>query len=199
MLSLRLSSELLRTTLVKRNLNVLRTLTTNQCQLQRSSSFVSEFEGKQWEPIFKLPFIKPIVALNKLKIYQGVFTLVAVPAAYFLPGYFDPMIIGAIGVTGTITLTIFSFLFRNTIGFIYTCREHPDLVRFAYLDIMGKRKDEVVELSTIKLLEELKVPIIKDAFCYVEFIDQKKKLKLSHTYGGIMNFDQFHQIFGNVE
>lgn len=105
----------------------------------------------------------------------------------------------AIGGTGIITLTLVSYFLKNFVGFIYTSEDHPKLIRFAYINIWGKRVDEIFEISQIQLLENLKLPIVKDLFSYVEFNDQKKKLKLAHNFGGIIDREKFYEIFGNEQ
>lgn len=102
----------------------------------------------------------------------------------------------AIGGTGFITLMIVSAVLNKFVGFVYVSKDHPDLIRFAYINIWGKRIDEIFEISSVKLIENIKLPIVKDLFSFVEFKDQKTKLKLAHNFGGIIDREMFYEIFG---
>lgn len=89
-----------------------------------------------------------------------------------------------------------SFALNRFVGFVYISEEHPKLIRFAYINIWGKRIDEIFEISKVKLIENVRVPIVSDMFSFVEFDGEKKKLKLSHNFGGIIDREKFYEIFG---
>lgn len=91
--------------------------------------------------------------MNKLKMYQICATIASVPAAYALPEIFDPIVVSVVGGTGLATLCLASFAFSNTIGFVYTNQKRPELVKFAFMDFWGLRKDVEMNIDGKILLK----------------------------------------------
>lgn len=100
------------------------------------------FSPTDWKSIYKFPYINMLASTNKLKFYQIILTGVAVPASFALPlagiEFVDPIVVSWIGISGVLTLTLVSYIFRNTVGFIYTSNQRPDLVKIAYMNFMGE-------------------------------------------------------------
>ncbi|XP_037952187.1 transmembrane protein 186 [Teleopsis dalmanni] len=114
----------------------------------------------RWETIYQLPIIRAASVVSQIKTYQGIATAISVPISYaFEQAVLFPtntcLVVTIIGASGLITLTLFSLVIRNLIGFIYINSEEQK-IKFAYLDFWGKRKERIADVSAIEVNNEEK-------------------------------------------
>lgn len=173
-----------------------RTLATSSQPAQKNKT-----ETSDWVSIYKFRYIQSFSSANKLKVYQIGLTAILVPASFIISEATEgfehlPVVSSILGISGLITLTAMSFAFRNTVGFIYTSKKDPALVKFAYMDFWGRRKDEIMEIGDVKPFTELpKSPI--DNYCTsLQFYSGRDKLKLMYKFGGVSNTEEFSRVFG---
>jgi hypothetical protein len=172
-------------------LGATRTIKTSHQETEESQS------GPQaeWKPIFKQQKITSFLAISKLKYYPVAFTAVGVPVSYFVP-FFEPSIVGILGVTATIALSLGSFATKNIVGFVYTNKKDPALVKFAFLDFWGRRKDIEANISDVKPFSEMPLTKLDFFFTEVAFNDDPMRLKLIHKHGGVLDRNEFNRVFG---
>nr|XP_014101817.2 transmembrane protein 186 [Bactrocera oleae] len=155
----------------------------------------------QWTTIYHLPLIRLAAGFQRLKIYQGLLTALALPISFTLTqfGTITPnsvVIVGAIGVTGLATLTIFSLLVRNVVGFIYI-NDELNKVKLAYVNFWGKRMDAIIDINDLDV-EWAKVrPTAFNLYQKIRlYSDKTKSFKLMLNYGVIVEPETFSGIFG---
>lgn len=160
-------------------------------------------ETSNWQPIYKFSFIKHVATMNKLKIYQFMGTAIAIPAAYgidqaVVEGLENlSMIASIIGVTGLLTISLASYAFKGTVGFVYTHKTDPELVKFAYLDFWGIRRDVEMKIEDVVPFSEIPQSVFDRLYTTLRF-NNSLKLKLCHKFGGILEHTEFVRVFGSL-
>jgi hypothetical protein len=158
---------------------------------------VNETEPTDWLSIFKFPYVELVAAANKLKIYQAVFASAAVPASFLAPPeILNPFVVAYIGCTGFLVLTAASYAFKDTVGFIYTSEQRPDLVKFSTVTFWGKREDSVMKIEDVMAFSEMPKNRIETYVTFLQSFNGHKKLKLVYKFGGIYNLNEFIKVFG---
>lgn len=152
-------------------LNNIRCVSNNSQQNQSTNTL----SNKEWKTIYRLKSINVFVGINKLKQYQAVLAACSVPLAMALEstssiGSGFASICAAIGlspyipllntlsilellflgITGTVTLSLYSGLSKNLIGYVYTHSKDSSLVRLSYIDFWGRRKNIELKLTDIQ-------------------------------------------------
>lgn len=95
-----------------------------------------------------------------------------------------------------ITLTLFSFAFKNTVGFIYTSDKSPDLVRFAYIDFWGRRVDAVMSIEDeVVPFTDLEKRMLEKLYTSLRFHNEQSNMKLIYKYGGVTDYNEFQRVF----
>ncbi|KAL9919214.1 transmembrane protein 186 [Glossina fuscipes fuscipes] len=158
-------------------------------------------DENQWETIYHLPLIRLASAYNRVKKPYGLFTALAIPAAYGLEhaSQLPPsagMLVAIVGVTSCLTLALSSLAFENLVGFIYV-NESNDKVKLAFINYWGERDDRIINMNDLILSWEQKKPI-KLGFYQLILLhsDPKVKYKLLHRHGAIENSQAFAALFG---
>ena len=108
----------------------------------------------------------------------------------------SPFVVFYVGISGFLTLSAASFAFKDTVGFIYTSKERPDLVKFSTVDFWGKRKDEVMSLEDVMAFSEMPRNPLEKYVTFLHFFNGHEMLKLVHRYGGVYNIHEFIRVFG---
>lgn len=117
-------------------------------------------------------------------------------ASFALPAEVcDPLVVSAIGVSGLITLALASYAFKNIVGFIYTSPTHEDLVKFSFLDFMGKRVDVEMKIDDVVPLSELPSRVLDKYFKTIKF-NEHPDIKLLYKEHGITDRSEFVKVFG---
>jgi len=155
-----------------------------------------------WKPIYFFPLIHIARLLNRLKIYQTVFTFTSVPLLTGLY-YHDLSDINTVFVvTGAATFTCLSLyiitaFFKRLIGVIYIDEAKKDL-RIAHLTFWGNRKDITVPINDIIPLIESNCNA-RDAFVKLHRYSTEEILYLTIRFGKILEKDDFQDVFGSLE
>lgn len=149
-----------------------------------------------WEPVYKFRYIQAFSSINRSKIYQTGFTAIAIPISFGLTDYVDPLVVGAVGISGIITLSITSYFMKNTVGFIYTAANQPEKVKLAYLDFWGNRKDVITNIEDVMPLSQIPKSFLDFAFLNLQFNSEQPRMKLFHKVGVILDPYEFSKIFG---
>lgn len=155
----------------------------------------------QWTTIYRLPLIRLAASFQRLKIYQGLFIMLSVPVSFTLSqfGTITPnlvTIVGAIGVSGLMTLSIFSLLVRNVVGFIYI-NDDRNKVKVAYVDFWGKRADAIIDIDDLDIDWAKAHPTAFNLYQKIRlYSDETKSFKLMTNYAVIVEPETFTGIFG---
>lgn len=155
-----------------------------------------------WKPIYFFPFIHIARLLNRLKIYQSVFTFTLVPILTGLYYHNLSDIHTVYVVTGAATFTCLSLyiitaFFRRLIGVIYIDEAKKDL-RIAHLTFWGGRKDITVPISDIIPLTESNCNA-HDAFVKLHRHNTEEILYFTIRFGKILERNDFQDVFGSLE
>lgn len=95
------------------------------------------------------------------------------------------------------TLCLASLIFKNTIGFVYTNQKKPELVKFAFMDFWGRRKDVEMKIDDVVPVSELPKAPFDDYFTSLIFLNGHPRLKLFYKAGGISDHEEFMRVFGS--
>lgn len=156
----------------------------------------------EWRTIYSLPGIRLVAAFCKLKVYQAAITAAGMPIAFAL-GHAGQVttdalsIYAAIGVSGLATLTIASYAARNLVGFIYV-NEQQDLLKLAYVDFWGRRKETLVDPGDLLPSWEHRTPSrlrIVSPICLRS--DPSRRYKLLSRFGYVSDPQLFEGLFGD--
>lgn len=100
--------------------------------------------------------------------------------------------------SGLATLCLASFLFKNTVGFVYTSQKRPELVKFAFMDFWGRRKDVEMRIDDVVPVPELSKALLDDYFTNLRFLNGHQSLKLFYKAGEISDHEEFMRVFGST-
>uniref|UniRef100_A0A2M4BZ06 Transmembrane protein 186 n=1 Tax=Anopheles marajoara TaxID=58244 RepID=A0A2M4BZ06_9DIPT len=152
-----------------------------------------------WYTIYHFPSIMITASVKRLKYYPTVVTAVSVPVSIALAyaniwSMTTAEIVGAIGLTSTMTLSLFSMLTNNLVGFVY-CDETQSKVKISFLNAKGKRQDRVYSVEDLVPRSELPRSLLKLYFP-VKNHENSDVYKLVHRYGEIYDVQTFDKVFG---
>lgn len=151
--------------------------------------------SNEWKSIYKFRYIQSLASANKSKIIVAAFTGIAVPISFAIP-MVEPVVVASVGLSLVTTLSLVSFAFRNTIGFMYTKQSRPDEVKFAYLDFWGNRKDIELKIEDVVPFSELPKNVLDPWCTIVQFYSGHEKMKLFYKLGGVSDLNEFCKVFG---
>ncbi|XP_053666340.1 transmembrane protein 186-like [Anopheles marshallii] len=160
----------------------------------------NEEKATNWNTIYHFPSIMITASLKRLKFYPAVFTGISVPISMGM-AYFDiwsmttAEIIGAIGLTTTITFSLFGLITDNLVGFVY-CDDRLSKVKISFLDAKGKRQNRIYSVDDLVSRTELPKSFLKLYFP-VKNHENDDVYKLVHQYGEIYDVHAFNKIFGH--
>lgn len=149
-----------------------------------------------WEPIYRFPKIRLVSAINKLKNYQIAATVVSVPVTFL---FFNDHLLTVtyLGTTVLISLSIASFILKNSIGAVYVSKTDKDLVRIAYINFWGSRNDISLKVDDIVPLSHLPDSMTSKIYTKLKFNNGQEELKLLSKDYEVIDFEQFSRIFGD--
>ncbi|XP_049280527.1 transmembrane protein 186-like [Anopheles funestus] len=160
----------------------------------------AESKTTNWNTIYHFPSIMLTASLKRLKFYPMVFTGISVPISMGL-AYFNiwsmttAEIVGAIGLTTTITFSLFGLITDNLVGFVY-CDDRLSKVKISFLDAKGKRQNRIYSVDDLVSRTELPKSFLKLYFP-VKNHENGDVYKLVHQYGEIYDVQAFNKIFGH--
>ncbi|XP_050085943.1 transmembrane protein 186 [Anopheles aquasalis] len=152
-----------------------------------------------WHTIYHFPSIMITASVKRLKYYPTVVTAVSVPVSIALAyaniwSMTTAEIVGAIGLTSTMTLSLFSMITNNLVGFVY-CDETQSKVKISFLNAKGKREDCVYSVDDLVPRSELPSSLLKLYFP-IKNHENSDVYKLVHRYGEIYDVQTFDKVFG---
>lgn len=150
---------------------------------------------ENWEPIYRFPKIKTVSSVIKLKNYQLTATVFGLPVTYF---FFAEhlLVVGYTGSSLVLTLSFISYLLKNSVGAIYVNKKNSDLVRIAYLNFWGSRRDSEFKVDEIIPFSDLPTSIASKFYTNLKFNNGHEELKLLSKEVEILDYDKFSRIFG---
>ncbi|XP_017077116.1 transmembrane protein 186 isoform X2 [Drosophila eugracilis] len=156
----------------------------------------------EWRILYRLPAIRVVAAMSKLKIYQAVLTVAGTPIVFGLgsSGQISTdalAIYGAVGISGLVTLTLASYFASNLVGLVYV-NEEQNLIKLAYVDFWGRRKEALVDTGDLLPSWEQGSP---SRLRFISPIclrsDPKKRYKLLNRFGQVSDPQLFEGLFGD--
>ncbi|XP_044733562.1 transmembrane protein 186, partial [Chrysoperla carnea] len=183
-------------------IKILPVLLINQTPKFLSSS-TKRTDNTEFKPIYKFPYIRLLQAINKLKIYQGITTTIAIPLSgiFQFIGVIDENylpIIAALGVTGTISLTVLGKVTENFIGFMYINKDGT-LLRISYLDFWSRRKNVDIPIDDIVPLSDMSTALTDKLYLKLSRYSTEDIYKINLQYGEILNWECVDQVLGPGE
>nr|CAH7748343.1 unnamed protein product [Callosobruchus chinensis] len=147
--------------------------------------------------VYRCPYIRPLAVINKLSLYQIAATITSSPIALLLnyneiigPG--EVQLIAALGITGSVTLLTAGFFTQKFIGLIYY-NEEKNIVRIAYNDFWGRRKDIDIPATDIVPLSDLPVTPVDRLYLTFRRFSTKDTWKLNIS-AGVIDKEKFQKI-----
>ncbi|XP_073812491.1 transmembrane protein 186 [Musca autumnalis] len=172
------------------------TTAIRQRQEQNRSS-----DADEWRTVYRLPLIRLASAFNRVKIPYGIFNAIAIPGAFAmeqasqLPAS-TATLVGAVGLTSWMTLSICSLLTKNLVGIIYI-NDDNDKLKVAYIDFWGKRNDVVIAVDDLVPESEKQKPSKFDFYQTLTlYSNDRVKFKLLQRFGQVEDPEAFVAIFG---
>ncbi|KRT80906.1 hypothetical protein AMK59_6059, partial [Oryctes borbonicus] len=153
----------------------------------------------EFVPVYQLPSIRVFSVLNRLKLYQTIITLTAIPVVLTFNGIGfvskeAVLTTVFIGLAGMIPLYSLGILSTKLIGIVYLS-EDGTTVKVSSIDFWGKRKDDLIPINDIVPISDL--PISMTDALYLKFTQFSKieSLKINLKFGVVLNKDGFNKIF----
>ncbi|KAG8191156.1 hypothetical protein JTE90_016669 [Oedothorax gibbosus] len=159
-------------------------------------------EAKAWKRIYYFPYIELAAFLNRFKLYQTTFTVVAIPVSVAMYNY-GTMDLDTVGiVTGcavlaSTTLFLMSGYFRRLIGII-AISEDEKTVKISHLTFWGRRNDVSVPSEDIIPLGDGDCNA-NDVYVKVRRYSSAESLYLTLKFGKIMDISKFELVFGSLD
>ncbi|KAG4074901.1 hypothetical protein HA402_009326 [Bradysia odoriphaga] len=151
-----------------------------------------------WKTIYKMPAASALAKLSKLKVIQAGITVIGSPVAIGLQSMQmidapSAEVFVILGVTGTVSLTLYSLLATNVVGFIYV---NPVLrkIRFAYIDFWGRRKN--LDVSPNELVSSAQKRVL-NTYTVVMTTTPTGSLKLL-KHGTVLDEEMVFRLFGDI-
>ncbi|XP_056638088.1 transmembrane protein 186 [Diorhabda sublineata] len=148
--------------------------------------------------VYKFPYIRPLAAVNRLKILQTVLTGVSIPCTLSLNlmnfvSFEAVQVVSALGISGCVTFYGLGFVTRKFVGFIYY-NEEKNLVKVAYIDFWGKRQDIVIPSADIIPREEIPRSITDMIYTKLRRYSTDEYLKYNIRFANIVDQKIFDKI-----
>ncbi|CAH1986415.1 unnamed protein product [Acanthoscelides obtectus] len=154
---------------------------------------------KDFVPVYKFPYVRPLAVVNKLALYQTVLTATSIPVALLLKytgiiGAPEVQLIAALGLTACTTLLTAGYFTQKFIGFIYY-NEEKNIVRIAYNDFWGRRKDLDIPASDIVPLSDLPATPLDRLYLTFRRFSTKDSFKFNMNAAIILDKEKFKKVF----
>ena len=165
-----------------------------------SKSTSSEPPRFDFVPIYQFPYIIHLRLLSRMKIYQTIFMVLALPPSTYSYLYGSMNVLQYYCLCGTtifagLMLYITSYYFRRLIGLI-SFNRHTRQVRVSHLTFWGRRRDVFVPVEDVIPLTELSDRTDDVYIRFQRYEREGEELFFSVRYGRIVNDDLFRQVFG---
>lgn len=176
---------------------VLATVQTATAKPALTTNYTTKSGNDNWSQIYKFPQIRLLAAFNKLKIYQGALSVLAVPAAVALEQAGNipqstSAVVAALAGTGLCTLCIGSYFGRNVVGILYV-NEKGTKLKVSCPDFWGRRRDHEI------VIHDMILPANLTRFKWnpaQTITTGKTNYRLLANFGVILEPDTYFSIFG---
>ena len=158
-----------------------------------SRFFCSSVTDCEYKPCYIFKYIVHTKVLSRLKIYQTLATIMAIPPVVYLNNIGKLTTVdmyAMLGITSVacVMLYVMSLYFRRIVGMISVCKENG-MVRLSHLTFWGKRKD-------VYLMPEDIVPLMDMSESGNKVYTLVKTYNSDQTY---ILFLRFHKILDNTQ
>lgn len=165
-----------------------------------TSNYTTKPEDDKWSQIYRFPQIRLLAAFNKLKIYQGGLSVLAVPAALALEQAGNipestSTVVASLAGTGLVTLCVGSILCKNVVGILYI-NEDGSKLKVSCPDFWGKRKDAEIVINDMVPPSNL-TKFKWNPTLTITTGDKSGSYKLLGSFGEIVEPDTYFSIFGH--
>ncbi|XP_041362920.1 uncharacterized protein LOC121378701 [Gigantopelta aegis] len=155
-----------------------------------------------YEPCYIFKYIVHTRVLSRLKIYQTMATVMALPPTAVLHSLgklstVDMYAMFGISSVACVMLYVMSWYFRRIVGMISICKENK-MVRLSHLTFWGKRKDLYISPEDIIPLLDMSESS-KKVYVLVKTYSSDETFILFLRFHRIFDRDQLEGIFGPLE
>jgi len=161
----------------------------------------SALNASHFTVFYRFPYITAARFISRLKLYQTVAVVVAVPPTLY---YYD---IGEIGpelcvgvcsasILALVMLYIFAHFFQRVVG-LAALSSDQKLVRLSHLTFFGGRNDVLVPIDDIVPFNDIDESS-NDIFLKVRRYSTSHTLYISLLHGRIENAESFQKVFGII-
>ncbi|CAG9857092.1 unnamed protein product [Phyllotreta striolata] len=163
-----------------------------------SATFQFYQDETKYKTIYKFPYIKQFVLMDRIKLYQTSVTALCAPFSIILHqlDYISGDVVGfiwALGFSMCLTLYSVGFLTTKHVGFIYY-NEEENLVKVAYGDFWGRRKEIEIPVKDIVPLSDLPVSWTDGLFIKFKRFSTPEVLRLNFRFGVVVDKELMKKI-----
>ncbi|XP_014777237.1 transmembrane protein 186 [Octopus bimaculoides] len=158
--------------------------------------------NRNFEVIYRFPYIVHMHLLSRFKIYQTAFSVAAVPLCYAMHSNGQLSLalchyVVIYSIVACAMLYAFSFYLWRLVGIIaYNSVE--DLVKVSHLTFWGGRKDIFLHVKSIIPLSDMS-DNPNDIFVKFQQYDNEEVLFLVLKFGGIKDMEKFQLVLGDIK
>lgn len=174
----------------------------NSMQYYSNHANSKTFENEQFHLIYRFPYIVHTQFLSRLKLYQTVFTVAAIPWAFKMAGdglITPQMLTGVIGcsILACVMLGVLSIYFQRLIGMLYI-NKTDNIVKVSHMTFWGKRNDIYMNAENIIPLSDLS-DNPNDIYVQFKQYDKKDVFYLVLRFGGVQDSEMMRQLLGEIK
>lgn len=175
---------------------------TNPASAVVTKNYTTKSEDDSWSQIYRFPQIRLLAAFNKLKVYHGAFSSLAIPVAIALEQAGNipqttSAVVASLAGTGLISLCLGSIVCRNIVGFVYV-NEKGTKLKVSYPDFWGKRIDQEVVIADMIAPSNLSSsnwsPVVP-----ITTVGKSTKYRLLGSFGEVVAPETYFSIFGQPQ
>ena len=186
-----------------------RTILTAQCPSAHQAQSVSTgsavqkptYSNPEFRNIYMFRYIVHLRVLSRLKIYQTLLTVGAIPPGVYLHSagaLSTPGLATFVGIASVATamLYVMSTFFRHIVGII-SVNQTEDVVRISHLSFWGKRRDVQFNLSDIVPLSDMSVRP-DDIYQVIQFYEKPLRFYWFLRHGKNTDAEAVQRLFGKI-
>ena len=176
-------------------------LPNSRCCNHKATQPDTERPKEDYQLVYKFPYILPVRAISRFKIYQtaamfAVLPMVssAIESGQMLQNTASTMYIAAGVALGT--LYYISNITRK-LACIISIHNDMEHIRIGRMTFWGNRRNLIVPINQVVPLSEIGISP-KDIYTDLRTYDGSVKLYIPVRFGGVYNLEHFELIFGKI-